>query len=152
MNLQCAPVVLDQHEASTAATTEMLRIIDVIAAVHDVALFRSFEIMRFWHVDRGIPFDQMISNFDGNWLHQNDWSYDCWLRHCAEPWQRRPSRREPLSQRLVSGLVVDAVPSGHREIEGLLDGRQSIFYLRPVSIIRKLHAAGSMELLSQTGK
>jgi hypothetical protein len=20
------------------------------------------------------PFDQMISNFDGNWLHQNDWS------------------------------------------------------------------------------
>jgi hypothetical protein len=19
----------------------------------------------------------MISNFDGNWLHQNDWSYNC---------------------------------------------------------------------------
>jgi hypothetical protein len=29
------------------------------------------------HVDRGIPFDQTISNFDGNWLHQNDWSYNC---------------------------------------------------------------------------
>jgi hypothetical protein len=43
-----------------------------LAAEHDVALFRRFEIMRFWHVDRGIPFDQMISNFDGNWLHQND--------------------------------------------------------------------------------
>jgi hypothetical protein len=33
--------------------------------------------MHFWHVDRGIPFNQIISNFDGNWLHQNDWSYNC---------------------------------------------------------------------------
>lgn len=39
-------------------------------------MFRRFEIMRYWHVDRGIPFDQMIS-IDGNWLHQNDWSYNC---------------------------------------------------------------------------
>jgi hypothetical protein len=38
---------------------------------------RRFEIMRHWHVDRGIPFDRMISNFDGNWLHQTDWSYNC---------------------------------------------------------------------------
>jgi hypothetical protein len=33
--------------------------------------------MRHWHVDRGIPFDRMISNFDGNWPHQTDWSYNC---------------------------------------------------------------------------
>jgi hypothetical protein len=30
-----------------------------------------------WHVTGGVGFDQMISNFDGNWLHQNDWSYNC---------------------------------------------------------------------------
>ncbi|WP_164934615.1 hypothetical protein [Bradyrhizobium zhanjiangense] len=42
----------------------MLRIIETIAAEHDVALFRRFEIMRYWHVKRGIPIDQMISNFN----------------------------------------------------------------------------------------
>lgn len=77
MNLQCAPAVLDPQESPTAATEEMLRIINMISTEHDVALFRRFEIMRHWHVDRGIPFDQMIGNFDGNWLHQNDWSYNC---------------------------------------------------------------------------
>lgn len=77
MNLQYAPAVLDKSEVPTTATTEMLRIIDTIAAEQDLALFRRFEIMRHWHVDRGVPFDQMISNFDGNWLHHNDWSYNC---------------------------------------------------------------------------
>jgi hypothetical protein len=77
MDLQCAPAVLDQREVPTAPTREMLEIIKIIAAEHDIALFRRFEIMRHWHVDRGIPFDRMISNFDGNWLHQNDWSYNC---------------------------------------------------------------------------
>jgi acyl-CoA thioesterase I len=77
MDLQCAPAVLDQREVPTAPTREMLEIIEMIAAEHDIALFRRFEIMRHWHVDRGIPFDRMISNFDGNWLHQNDWSYNC---------------------------------------------------------------------------
>ena len=52
----------------------MLEIIEVIAGEHDIALFRRFEIMRHWLVNRGIPFDRMISNFDGNWLH---WSYNC---------------------------------------------------------------------------
>jgi hypothetical protein len=33
--------------------------------------------MRHWHVVGGVPFDHMISNFDGNNLHQNDWSYNC---------------------------------------------------------------------------
>jgi lysophospholipase L1-like esterase len=77
MNLQYAPALLQQDETPTAATQEMLRIIDMLAREHDVALFRRFEIMRYWHVNRGIPMDQMISNFDGNWLHQNDWSYNC---------------------------------------------------------------------------
>jgi acyl-CoA thioesterase I len=77
MNLQYAPALLQQDETPTAATQEMTRIIEVLAREHDVALFRRFEIMRYWHVNRGIPIDQMISNFDGNWLHQNDWSYNC---------------------------------------------------------------------------
>ncbi|MGY3585580.1 hypothetical protein ACVIGB_005365 [Bradyrhizobium sp. USDA 4341] len=55
----------------------MLRIVEMIAAEHDVALFRRFEIMRYWHVERGIRMDEMISNFDGKWLYQNDWSYNC---------------------------------------------------------------------------
>ena len=38
--------------------------------------FAASEIMRSWHTDRGLPLDQMISNFDGNWLHQNDRSYN----------------------------------------------------------------------------
>jgi acyl-CoA thioesterase I len=77
MNLQYAPALLDANDAPTPATREMLTIIDLLVAEHDIALFRRFEIMRSWHLDRGIPLDQMISNFDGNWLHQNDWSYNC---------------------------------------------------------------------------
>ena len=92
MNLQYAPALLQQDETPKAATQEMLRIIETIAAEHDVALFRRFEIMRYWHLKRGIPVDQMISNFDGNWLHQNDWSYNC------------------IAQALCDGLVEAAVP------------------------------------------
>jgi hypothetical protein len=62
----------------------MLDIIDAIAREHDVAVFRRFEIMRSWHLDRGIAFDQMISNFDNNWLHQNDWSYNCIVQAFCE--------------------------------------------------------------------
>jgi acyl-CoA thioesterase I len=76
MNLQYAPAVLDQQQP-TPATRAMLDIIARIAADSELALFRRFEIMRHWHVVDGIPFDQTISNFDGNWLHQNDWSYNC---------------------------------------------------------------------------
>jgi hypothetical protein len=78
MNLQYAPAVLDQQQQQpTPATRAMLDIIARIAADSGLALFRRFEIIRHWHVVEGIPFDQMISNFDGNWLRQNDWSYNC---------------------------------------------------------------------------
>ena len=92
MNPQYAPALLQKDETPTAATQEMLRIIETIAAEHGVALFRRFEIMRYWHIKRGIPIDQMISNFDGNWLHQNDWSYNC------------------IAQALCDGLAEAAVP------------------------------------------
>ena len=77
MNLQYAPAVLDQQQQPTPATRTMQDIIARIATDSGVPLFRRFEIMRYWHVTGGVPFDQMISNFDGNWLHQNDWSYNC---------------------------------------------------------------------------
>ena len=77
MNLQFAPALLDQQEKPTSATQQMLDMIAAIAKDTGTALFRRFEIMHYWHVERDIPFDQMISNFDGNWLHQNDWSYNC---------------------------------------------------------------------------
>jgi lysophospholipase L1-like esterase len=78
MNLQYAPAVLDQQQQlPTPATQQMQDIIARIAADARIPLFRRFEIMRYWHVTGGVPFDQMISNFDGNWLHQNDWSYNC---------------------------------------------------------------------------
>jgi acyl-CoA thioesterase I len=77
MNLQLAPALLDQQVAPMPETLQMQDIIATIAKASGVALFRRFEIMRYWHTERGIPLDQMIRNFDGNWLHQNDWSYSC---------------------------------------------------------------------------
>jgi acyl-CoA thioesterase I len=77
MDLQYAPALLQSDDTPKPATREMLGILEAVAAEHDVSLFRRFEIMRYWHVQRGIPLKQMISNKDGNWLHQNDWSYDC---------------------------------------------------------------------------
>ena len=76
MNLQYAPALLDQ-ERPKPATQEMLDIIASIAEISKVGLLRRFEIMRYRHRQGGVPFDQMISNFDGNRLHQNDWSYNC---------------------------------------------------------------------------
>lgn len=78
INLQYAPAVLDQQQQGpTPATQQMLDMIEKVAADAQLGLFRRFEIMRYWHVTGGVPLDQMISNFDGNWLHQNDWSYNC---------------------------------------------------------------------------
>jgi acyl-CoA thioesterase I len=78
MNLQYAPALLDQQQQNpTPAAQQMLDIIAKIASDSAIPLFRRFEIMRYWRVTGGVTFDQMISNFDGNWLHQNDWSYNC---------------------------------------------------------------------------
>jgi hypothetical protein len=77
MNLQYAPALLDENEQAKPATRQMLDLIAVAAARSSIALFRRFEIMKHWHTVGRVSFDQMISNFDGNWLHQNDWSYNC---------------------------------------------------------------------------
>jgi hypothetical protein len=77
MNLQYAPALLDEKERPKPATRQMLDYIADVAATSKVALFRRFEIMKHWHTEGNVSFAQMISNFDGNWLHQNDWSYNC---------------------------------------------------------------------------
>lgn len=73
MDLQYAPALLNQPAASEA----MVAMIEDAATHARVNLFRRFALMRHWNVDDKIPFDAMISNFDGNNLHQNDWSYNC---------------------------------------------------------------------------
>jgi acyl-CoA thioesterase I len=95
MNLQYAPALLDDDRVEKPATTEMLKIIAAAASTWRVGLFDRFGIMKLWHEKQGVPFDQMISNFDGNWLHQNDWSYNC------------------IAQALCNGIVyaVDSSPA-----------------------------------------
>jgi hypothetical protein len=97
MNLQFAPALLDTHDLPIPATQEMQEIIAKIAADCKIGLFRRFEIMRHWHVEDDVPFDQMISNFDGHWLHQNDWSYNCIAL--------------ALSDAIVSAVGSEAVPA-----------------------------------------
>src|SRR5262249_5598986 len=52
MNLQFAPALLDQQQTPTPtpATRQMLDIVAAIAKDSGIALFRRFEIMRYWHV------------------------------------------------------------------------------------------------------
>jgi len=75
MNLQYAPAMIS--EKTMPATKLMLRLIDDAAETFGINVFDRFAIMKYWNTERGIPFEQMISNFDNNMLHQNDWSYDC---------------------------------------------------------------------------
>jgi hypothetical protein len=75
MNLQYAPALLTA--GTMPATDEMLKLIAAAAKESQVSVFNRYEIMKYWNKAASIPFDQMICNFDGNMLHQNDWSYNC---------------------------------------------------------------------------
>ena len=74
MDIQYAPALVTDKMAASEC---MVAMIEDAATRAGVNLFRRFALMRYWNVDEKIPFDQMISNFDGNQLHQNDWSYNC---------------------------------------------------------------------------
>jgi acyl-CoA thioesterase I len=76
MDLQYAPALLDKN-GPKRPTLAMLELIAKVAKNKAIGLFRRFEIMEYWHRQCGVPFEHMISNSDGNWLHQNDWSYNC---------------------------------------------------------------------------
>jgi lysophospholipase L1-like esterase len=66
---QFAPKVVAKPEAEM-----MLGILASAAKEADVDLFQRFAVMRYWHVQQGIPFSVFITPDD---LHMNDWSYGC---------------------------------------------------------------------------
>src|SRR5436190_906091 len=65
---QFAPKVLAHREAE-----DFVRLIDHAAVQAGVALFRRFELMRFWH-EQHLGFRQFLSP---DQLLMNDWTYDC---------------------------------------------------------------------------
>jgi acyl-CoA thioesterase I len=65
---QFSPKVLPHREAE-----DFVRLIDDAVHQAGVALFRRFELMRFWH-EQHLGFRQLLSPDE---LHMNDWSYDC---------------------------------------------------------------------------
>lgn len=68
MDPQFAPKVLAHPQ-----TEDLVRLIDGAAVGAGAALFRRFELMRFWH-DEHLGFEQFLSP---DQLHMNDWSYGC---------------------------------------------------------------------------
>lgn len=68
MDPQFAPKVLAHRQAE-----DFVRLIDDAALRAGAALFRRFELMRFWH-DKHLGFEQFLSP---DQLHMNDWSYGC---------------------------------------------------------------------------
>jgi acyl-CoA thioesterase I len=68
MDPQFAPKVLAHRQAE-----DFVRLIDDAALQAGAALFRRFELMRFWH-DKQLGFEQFLSP---DQLHMNDWSYGC---------------------------------------------------------------------------
>jgi len=68
MDPQFAPKVLAHRQAE-----DFVRLIDDAALQAGAALFRRFDLMRFWH-DKHLGFEQFLSP---DQLHMNDWSYRC---------------------------------------------------------------------------
>jgi lysophospholipase L1-like esterase len=66
---QFAPKVLAKSEID-----EMIDLIAATARIEKVDLFHRFAIMRYWRLERGVPFADFLS---ADQLHMNDWSYDC---------------------------------------------------------------------------
>jgi len=72
---QYAPKVLRDPD-----TGPMLALIEAIAKEEGVPVFHRFELMRYWHEKRAIPFETFLSP---DLLHMNDWSYGCWATTLA---------------------------------------------------------------------
>jgi len=71
---QFAPKVLARPEAEAE---QMVSLIATAAKQDDVDLFHRFALMRFWHDDQKLAFEQFLSP---DLLHMNDWSYGCVAR------------------------------------------------------------------------
>lgn len=53
---------------------KMVRLIREAAEEAEVSLFQRWALMRHWHVQNKVPFDQLIDTSDPDQLHQSDWS------------------------------------------------------------------------------
>ena len=82
MDLQYAPAVITADKKAKAEY--MVGLIATAAERAEVNVLHRFALMRYWNVDQNVPFEQMISNFDRNELHQNNWSSDCIARALAD--------------------------------------------------------------------
>jgi acyl-CoA thioesterase I len=69
INPQYAPKVL-AHPAVDA----MVGLISTAAKASSVELFDRFDVMKYWHETRGMPFESFLNP---DLLHMNDWGYDC---------------------------------------------------------------------------
>jgi lysophospholipase L1-like esterase len=63
--------------AKEAAATRMVGIIGRAARVMNVGLFPRFAVMKEWHTDQALPFEDFVIQ-DG--LHMNDWGYACFAQ------------------------------------------------------------------------
>ena len=52
----------------------MVRLIREVANEAGVSLFQRWALMRHWHVQSNVSFEQMVDTSDPDKLHQNDWS------------------------------------------------------------------------------
>lgn len=69
INPQYAPKVLAHPAVDT-----MVALISAAAKGSSVELFDRFDVMKYWHETRGMPFESFLNP---DLLHMNDWGYDC---------------------------------------------------------------------------
>lgn len=71
------PQYVPATTAKEAETNRMVSLISRAARAMKVGLFPRFEVMKEWHNDQRLPFDDFVIN-DG--LHMNDWGYACFAQ------------------------------------------------------------------------
>lgn len=52
----------------------MVRVIRDAATEAQVSLFQRWALMRHWHVQNNVSFEQLVDTSDPDQLHQSDWS------------------------------------------------------------------------------
>jgi acyl-CoA thioesterase I len=76
INPQYAPKVL-AHPAVDA----MVGLISTAAKASSVELFDRFDVMKYWHETRGMPFESFLNS---DLLHMNAWGFDCLAQLLAD--------------------------------------------------------------------
>ncbi len=85
----------------------MVEMIGTTAKSENVQVFQRYELMRHWHVARGMPFETFISP-DG--LHLNDWSYNCWAKGLANAIARSGHASGLVCHRVARGALIATPP------------------------------------------